>query len=598
MLTKINEAAFKLLLAVVFVVFLSGCKPPGPKALLDGKRLLERGKVAAAVDRLETATRLLGGTNAAAWNYLGLAYHQSGQASNAVVAYQRALAANPDLVEARFNLGSLWFESGRPSEAKSEFTAYTLRRPTSAVGFQRLALAEMHLREATLAEQHIRKALELDASAPESWNTLGLIQLQRGRVRDAAQSFGGALQKQRNFAPAMINLAVVCQQQLGDRATALKLYRQYLQLKPQPADAAAVAAVVRQLEMELAPARPAAAAAPEPAPPAAPVTPVASAPQQAAKPEVVSPPPVPQPTAPAPVVAPAPAPVSPAPRPKPTGAEVQTVKRAPVAVRMPVEPEIKVAPVVDVAAPVAQAAASPARASSSAASEPEVALAADEKRGFFKKVNPANLFRGDSKKPTVTPLPSAEEATSIEPDVTSTSVPASNGARYQYKGAGNVAPGNRAEAQRLATQGIKAMEVRRYVDAATAFRSAAKADPSWFQAHFNLAVAAMEAGYNSEALAASETALALEPNSAEARYNFALALKRGGYFTDAAIQLEKLLSAHPDEVRGHLALGNLYAEPLRQRDKARTHYQKLLELDPRHPRAGAIHFWLAANPGR
>ena len=57
------------------VVLLAGCMPPGPRALLEGKRLLERGKYAEAIERFQTATSLLA-TNAQAWqawNYLGLA---------------------------------------------------------------------------------------------------------------------------------------------------------------------------------------------------------------------------------------------------------------------------------------------------------------------------------------------------------------------------------------------------------------------------------------------------------------------------------------------------------------------------------------------
>ena len=54
--------------------------------------------------RLATSTPLLE-TNAQAWNYLGLACHLAGQPTKAEQAYQKALALNHDLVEARFNLG-------------------------------------------------------------------------------------------------------------------------------------------------------------------------------------------------------------------------------------------------------------------------------------------------------------------------------------------------------------------------------------------------------------------------------------------------------------------------------------------------------------
>src|SRR2546428_10067450 len=72
-------------LATVAWVWLSGCAPPGPRALLQGKRLIDQGRYPQAVAQLEKATALLP-KNALAWNYLGLAYHGSQQAEQAAKA--------------------------------------------------------------------------------------------------------------------------------------------------------------------------------------------------------------------------------------------------------------------------------------------------------------------------------------------------------------------------------------------------------------------------------------------------------------------------------------------------------------------------------
>ena len=65
---------------------------------------------------------------------------------------------------------------------------------------------------------------------------------------------------------------------------------------------------------------------------------------------------------------------------------------------------------------------------------------------------------------------------------------------------------------------------------------------------------------------------------------------------DAADELKKILVAHPAEVRAHLTLANLYAQTLRDAAAARSHYLKVLELEPSHPQASEIRFWLSANP--
>ena len=91
-------------------------------------------------------------------------------------------------------------------------------------------------------------------------------------------------------------------------------------------------------------------------------------------------------------------------------------------------------------------------------------------------------------------------------------------------------------------------------------------------------------------------ALAVQPDSLDARYNFALTLKAAGYELDAVDELKKILASSPDETRAHLALANLYAQQLRDFPQARTHYLKVLELDPATPQATDIRFWLSSNP--
>jgi len=66
--------------------------------------------------------------------------------------------------------------------------------------------------------------------------------------------------------------------------------------------------------------------------------------------------------------------------------------------------------------------------------------------------------------------------------------------------------------------------------------------------------------------------------------------------TVALTFLRREQAANPNEVRAQLALGNLYAQQLREPAQARRHYLKVLELDPHNAQATDIRFWLSANP--
>ena len=79
---------------LALAVFISGCAPAGPRALLNGKKLLDRGDYAGAVEQLKTATTLLA-TNAEAWNYYGVALQHAGQPADAARAYQTRAEVRP-----------------------------------------------------------------------------------------------------------------------------------------------------------------------------------------------------------------------------------------------------------------------------------------------------------------------------------------------------------------------------------------------------------------------------------------------------------------------------------------------------------------------
>ena len=226
-------------------------------------------------------------------------------------------------------------------------------------------------------------------------------------------------------------------------------------------------------------------------------------------------------------------------------------------------------------------------------------VTSEKKRGFFSKLNP---FSGGKPKPA--PTNDVSRTIILNPDSVPTTLDLATRApeekpafpRYRYLAPTPPAAGDRAAADRALQQALTAQRAGRKAEARSGFVTALAADASYFEAQYNSALLAFQSGENARALAGWETALALQPDSLAARYSFALTLKQAGHATDAANELEKIIEAKPDDARSHLALGNLYAQQLLEPMKARAHYQKFLDLEPRSPQAAAIRYWLSANP--
>lgn len=185
-------------------------------------------------------------------------------------------------------------------------------------------------------------------------------------------------------------------------------------------------------------------------------------------------------------------------------------------------------------------------------------------------------------------LPSTAPA--AEPTVVTRTFP-----RYKRLSPAAPAAGNRATAEPLFNLALEAHQKNRWRDAIEGYVRAVSADPSFFEAQHNLALAALNGGEVSRALVAAETALAIR-SGAEARYTFALVLQRAGFPLDAAAELETLTKAHPDHAAGHFLLANLCSQDIGDTARARSHYLKVLDLEPNHPQAVSIRYWLAAHP--
>jgi tetratricopeptide (TPR) repeat protein len=540
---RISPAA---VLIVSLAWWLSGCTPAGPKALLQGEKYLEQGQVDRAARSLERAVRLIP-NNAQAWNHLGLAYHRLGRLPDATAAYQKALALDSALVSTRFNLGCVNLERGDNEAAMRELTAYLVAVPDSSEAMIKLGTAQLRARQTDPAEQSFRQVLKANPGSAEALNGLGLVHVQRRRYPEAYQQFQAAIRSQPGYAAALRNAAVVAHQHLKNKPVALRNYQELLTVTNVP-DREAIEQLTARLQQELQA-------------------------QSTAKTQQVQ-------TARSPVAA-----DSGSPQAKPAA---QANRPAP-------PPAVAVTDT-----PVSTPSPTPATNNA-----PPPTVATDNSARPVQP-RPAALEKAPVPVSEVTPTPTATEQTSARVETNRqperpapVSEPPAEGVspfpRYRYRATVNVKPGDRATAERYLSEGYQAHTRYRFSEAIGAYERAIQSDPSLFDAHYNLGVAAFENGDLPLALSSYETALMIEPDSLKARYNFASTLEEAGYPKDAADELDKLAVAHPNEVRVHSTLANLYARKLGDPRRARVHYQRVLELDPRHPDATAIRYWLEDN---
>ena len=121
---------------------------------------------------------------------LGYVYEKKGLPINAVAAYEQALALDPNIKWARFNLASLYARSGEYNRAIAAYGEFIRRFPE--VARARLALGNVYLRtgrhaEAIAAYESLLGAK--DADAADLYGRLGYTHAQLGQLGQAAVAY-------------------------------------------------------------------------------------------------------------------------------------------------------------------------------------------------------------------------------------------------------------------------------------------------------------------------------------------------------------------------------------------------------------------------
>ena len=570
-----------------------------------GCLLLDQNNPQAAAAEL-TTYMLLQRDSAEGWAKLGTAQLRLRQWSAAERSYKNGLRLRSDLPEAWNGLGFIEVERRRPREALGYFNAALQKHPRYAPAILNVAVVEQYyLHNQAQALQKYREFLQLDPNSRESLAVQENVRQLQAELSPQPREERTAPASTHSASPSSITsnapVAHDRPQTVADASRPSLSSRRPSPsselAKSTPAEAvAARESAAAKSRTKVEPVRPV-----EPEPPR----------EQKRTETAAKAPAEPEPSKPLPVDDSGKSNAEPEVKPE----VVQVLEKPPIkvaedttAVSVPTN-GVSVAANEDISMPTSvQMDRASALLSRKIEAEPAEPAPQEERTRLFDRLNPATWFRARRRSapsrtvirywPTQNaeakgePVPGGSDLSPAVPSVpTITRIP-----RYTYLSPARPAAGNRTKADPIFAEGVQAHRDGRLGDAMEAYRKAVQLDPSFFEAYYNLGLAAYKMRALPESLSAYETALSINPTSVNARYNFALALQRGGYYEDAVAELEKLIQANPDEPRAHLLLARLYAETLGEPALARPHYRKVLELEPQHPEASAIRYWLAANP--
>lgn len=241
---------FHLSLILLLLGWLSGCGKSPTAEFREGEELLEAGRYAEAAKKLEEAARALE-TNVTAWNKLGLAFQYQGKFVEAQSAYETAIQIDPTFPDVYYNLGNMFLDSNQLRAAVNHLQNYTFM-VQSPQGYLSLAIAQRRSRDYAKAIMNLKSAEALAPDDLSIQHELALTHYENLNPDTAQQYLDAILEKDSEFAPAVLTKAIISQSQDEDRNITIDLYNRYLELNPSREMAEKVHAIIDTLKMDLA----------------------------------------------------------------------------------------------------------------------------------------------------------------------------------------------------------------------------------------------------------------------------------------------------------------------------------------------------------
>jgi len=139
-------------------------------------------------------------------------------------------------------------------------------------------------------------------------------------------------------------------------------------------------------------------------------------------------------------------------------------------------------------------------------------------------------------------------------------------------------PAETASLEERFNYAVELLEKRKYQDAESTFKALILESPNRAGLHANLGLLYAKTKRNTDAIAELQTAVKLKPSLAVAQNALGVLHRKAKQYQQAETAYLAALASQPEYADVHRNLGILYDEFLNQPEKARTHYQRYLEL--------------------
>ena len=216
---------------------------------LKGLSLWEQGRVEEATHEFRIAQRQPGASAVIPRVYymLALALKREGKLAEAVNHLTRYLERAPDDVDARFDLGAIYYTLGRRADAVEQWQLGVHATHSQSRAVLERGRAALRAGQQKLGEKRLRAAIDMDRMNLDAYLELGKLLDSQGRIGAGIELFAALVQRYPREGFVHYRLAALYEKS-GKKTQAASHFREYLRLETNAARRSQVKARLKRLE--------------------------------------------------------------------------------------------------------------------------------------------------------------------------------------------------------------------------------------------------------------------------------------------------------------------------------------------------------------